>query len=553
MLKPFLRPFVQNKFILPLIFVGTIVWSLTMVKSGPYTGFWGANGHDGVWHIALANSLARGSLEMPTFAGEQLQNYHIGYDLILALLHILTGISVSALYFQILPVATALGIGIATYLLILRWTKSTTAATLSVFFVYFSNSLGWVFGRGESMFWAMQSPSTLINPPFALSLLIILLGMVLLQRNKQILAGIFFGTLIFIKAYAGALILASLFVVIAWQILSKQKENFIKTFLVTGVVFAFLFLPFNSGSTSLFSFQPFWLLESMMAASDRVGWSQMAEAMLSYKQASVISKFSIAYGVSLAIFVLGNVGVRILSGVYFIAKIRKIDWIGIFLLTIACLGLIVSMTFVQEGTAWNIVQFFYYSLFALSILAGIGTAIIFDNKKTNKFIKVLIALSITVSTVFSLQNSLSAYLPSRPPAKLSDAELEALEFLSQQPSGVVLTYPYDAALAKEAESNPPRPLYLYESTAYVSAFADKPVFLEDEVNLNIMNYDWKNRREEVEEFYKTLDQQKAYNFLRDNNIKYVYWVKPQRATLGETQLGIRKIFENSEVDIFVTI
>ena len=37
-----------------------------MVKSGLVydygMGFWGPNGHDGVWHVSLASSLARGTL-----------------------------------------------------------------------------------------------------------------------------------------------------------------------------------------------------------------------------------------------------------------------------------------------------------------------------------------------------------------------------------------------------------------------------------------------------------------------------------------------------------
>jgi hypothetical protein len=71
-----------------LILLGSLSWSLTMVKSGlKYSygmGFWGPNGHDGIWHIALSESLARGSWQMPMFAGETIKNYHIGFDLILA-------------------------------------------------------------------------------------------------------------------------------------------------------------------------------------------------------------------------------------------------------------------------------------------------------------------------------------------------------------------------------------------------------------------------------------------------------------------------------------
>jgi len=49
----------NNKPAALLIIIGSLVWSLTMVKSGLCwdakcvggIGFWGPNGHDGVWHI----------------------------------------------------------------------------------------------------------------------------------------------------------------------------------------------------------------------------------------------------------------------------------------------------------------------------------------------------------------------------------------------------------------------------------------------------------------------------------------------------------------------
>ncbi|MEJ2348133.1 MAG: hypothetical protein P8Y17_02985 [Patescibacteria group bacterium] len=101
-----------NKIQIFLILAGTIVWSLTMVRSGLIydfgMGFWGPNGHDGVWHIALAESLARGSLENPVFAGNLLKNYHIGFDLILAALNKITTIPISFLYFQFSPPLIAL-------------------------------------------------------------------------------------------------------------------------------------------------------------------------------------------------------------------------------------------------------------------------------------------------------------------------------------------------------------------------------------------------------------------------------------------------------------
>ena len=151
-----------------IILVGTITWSLTMIKSGlVYSygmGFWGPNGHDGVWHIAMARGLAKGSWQMPIFVGETIKNYHIGFDLILAILHKITFIPIHTLYFQILPPIFALSIGLSVYWFILTWKKSKLSAFWATFFVYFGGSFGWVVTLfrngeigGESLFWSQQS------------------------------------------------------------------------------------------------------------------------------------------------------------------------------------------------------------------------------------------------------------------------------------------------------------------------------------------------------------------------------------------------------------
>lgn len=138
----------NNLLLLLLLLLGALSWSMTMVKSGWMNsygmGFWGANGHDGIWHIALINSLARGSLNMPTFAGVGLKNYHIGFDFLLAQLHNLTSIPTTILYFQITPPVIALLVGWLTYKLVLIWKKSQVQALWSVFFCLFCRRLGMV-------------------------------------------------------------------------------------------------------------------------------------------------------------------------------------------------------------------------------------------------------------------------------------------------------------------------------------------------------------------------------------------------------------------------
>ena len=48
-------------------------------------GFWGPNGHDGVWHLSLINNLYNPfKIDMPIFAGETLKNYHPFFNILIA-------------------------------------------------------------------------------------------------------------------------------------------------------------------------------------------------------------------------------------------------------------------------------------------------------------------------------------------------------------------------------------------------------------------------------------------------------------------------------------
>lgn len=564
-----------------LILLGTLSWSLTMIKSGllyPFgMGFWGPNGHDGIWHLALINSLAANNLNlgnMPVAAGEVFKNYHLGFDFFVAVLQKLSGIPAHNLYFQVLPPVMAFLIGWLTYKLVLLWKASRSQALWAVFFVYFGGSWGWLvtlfrgqgFG-GESMFWSQQAVSTLLNPPFALSLIFLLTGLLLLleyEKKKQwkyLLGAVFvFGLVIEVKVYAGILALGGLGVLGVLTLLrlkASEGKGLLWAFLGSSVLSFSVFKLFTKTEGNLLVYQPFWFLETMMALSDRLGWQRYYDAMMAYKSGGNLVKAIPAYLLAFAIFWFGNLGTRGVKELLVVRwinptslKLRGVKDIGIievFMATVIVAGAAIPMFFLQKGTPWNTIQFTYYSLFFSSILAGIVTGQ-WLGKNKNRLVWGAMLVLLTVPT--SLSTLWYHYLPSRPPAMVSNAELEALDFLKNQPRGTVLTYPFDRQAAERAIANPPRPLYLYESTAYVSAFSVKPVYLEDEVNLDITNYNWKTRREKVLAWLESLNQEEAKGFLKENNIKYVYWVKPQRAKLGETQLGLSRLFENREVDIY---
>src|SRR3989344_734840 len=224
-----------------LLFIGSLSWSLTMIKSGLPTkwglGFWGANGHDAIWHLSLIESIKQGfPVVNPLFSPTPISNYHWGFDLIIALASKWTGLSAGVLYFQILPPLMAIAIGVLTFLLIKEWTGSKKAANWATFFTFFGGSFGWFItylrsGQlgGESLFWSQQSISTLINPPFALSLVFLIGGFYLVIKGLNpkfpllVLQIIIFGLLFFVKSYAGVIGLAGLTIIAFWQVLIKKQ------------------------------------------------------------------------------------------------------------------------------------------------------------------------------------------------------------------------------------------------------------------------------------------------------------------------------------------
>ncbi|MFC1649233.1 hypothetical protein ACFL2C_00785 [Patescibacteria group bacterium] len=556
----------ENKWPILVIVVGTIAWSLTMVRSGLCwggscsngIGFWGPNGHDGIWHITMIKSLARGSWEMPIFAGFPIRNYHIGYDFLISMMHKLTLVDVSTLQFQIIPVVLAILLGIFVHLFVKEWTKSSAASAWTLFFIYFGGSLGWLVNLlrggsidGESVFWAQQSVSTLINPPFAMSLMVMFVALWLMQKSiggkskKYLLVATFlFGLLIQIKVYAGVLALLSLLASGLYLIYKKRNFTVFRVFAGALLISLIIFLPMNWGSSSVIEWKPFWFVQTLFEFSDRFNWPRMASAIANYRLGGQWLKYLAAVSVGSVVFIIGNFGTRALSIFYGLKRFRKLDYLDVFIFSVIAAGIVAPMFFVQKGTVWNTIQFLYYSLIFSGVLAGIWLSGWLSDLKFNVLKYLFAGLIVALTIPTTLATLRFHYLPNRPPARLSTQELEALEFLSTQADGVVLVQPFDAQAALEAQSHPPRPLYLYESSAYVSAYSNKPLFMEDEVNLNITGYNWSTRRAETEKFFEFNDME----FLTKNNINYLYLLKEKEETVHMFEL--KNIFENDEVVIF---
>ncbi len=521
-------------------------------------GFWGPNGHDAIWHLSLINQLKQNiPPNNPIYSGTSLSNYHWGYDLFVALISKITQINPSFLYFQILPIIFAIIIGFLSYKFAKIVTKNHLTSLFFVFLNYFASSFGWIITliksgqiAGESIFWSMQSASTLLNPPYALSLIILLIGLILWfqhQDNGSIFWGLSIGLILsllcYVKVYSAILIGLSLSI---YLIISSSKSKIITRFnlsicLSMGIISLIILKNLGVlGKANLLEFKPFWFTHSMIESIDKLYWPKLASYR--YNQTNFIITTIIELFL-IGIFLIGNLGIRIfgiakLINDFIKNKTKNIDILFILLMSIAFMF---TIFFVQKGTAWNTIQFLYYFLFITNFYLAKFLSNIY---KKHKIILLCLLILASIGSVGTLKD----YFGNPAPSCLPNNEIIALNFLKDQPSGIVLTYPYDKY--KKNNLNTPIPLYAYETTSYVSAFSQKTVYLEDEMNLDITGFDWQKRRLESTNFFSKNDKYNNRGFLINNNIDYIYLTTDQQIKTNLSDLQVDEIYNNEEIKIF---
>ncbi len=552
--------------ILTVIIIGTFFQVMPTFQSGlkfAYgLGFWGPNTHDGLWHLSLINQLMQNlPPENPIFSGIILKNYHYFYDLLVAITALISKVTTIDLLFRFYPLFFSILLGIGTYYLIgtllrekMALARIKIVTIFSLYFVYFAGSFGWIVEYlrerhwgGESAFWANQSISFNLNPPFAVSLIIVIaiiqLTTGLTKRGWIIVVlTLLTGSLISFKAYAGILILLT-FLIIS---ILKRSLSYLLVFLFSSLISGLLFLSSFSYGQSLMLFAPFWFINSMIDSPDRVGWTRLSLTRTVGLAGKNWFKFLGAEFLSLLIFIAGNLGARILS-LLALAKIKTIyqDNTTLFLLVFSSLSLIIPILFIQAGNPWNTIQFFYYFLYIAAIINGIVIFKLAD--KSSRVITTPLVLFIFAITPINSWATARGYLTNQPHAYINTKEMEGLEFLRSQPSGVVLTYPYDSNLKKSLPE--PWPLFVYDSTAYVSALTNKPSFLEDEAQNQILLTDYKKKLIAAKDFFSK-SANPDIGFLQANRIQYIYLPKIFKVRLYENASQLKNIWENDQVIIY---
>lgn len=360
--------------------------------------------HDMVWHVALTNQLM---LTIPPFhpstIGLPLTNYHYSLDLLVAAMSYVTHAPVSLLFFQMMPwlLSSQLALAVilcAKQLVTSGWKK---VAGWSLFFVFFGGSFAFLLPLygipkwHESSFWVSQTFSMMVNPQLVLSFSLVLVGICLqkmyLERPTVLKLLTFLSIILIlagIKFYAVVFGVVSVAVTLLYFVLDHRLplKQSLHHILVGGIFFAvgsvLFILPYlGNNKVSLF-WSPLWYPRTMIEASDRVPvphWAMYEPYFLEQRMWAQYLKIKF---LELIIFIGGNTGTRIIALIVPIIGLvtvlmkrrfpKKLSFMQVQLWLIVLIGATLPLLFLQTGYVWNTIQFWYYTLIALSLLAGLA-------------------------------------------------------------------------------------------------------------------------------------------------------------------------------------
>lgn len=565
----------KNLKLLFIVLAGFVFLMITILPSGSRFCYqsqcgifiWGANGHDGIWHLSLiSTAFKQFPFIIPIYKNGLLAGYNYFMDFSLYLLTFL-GFSPQFLFFKLIPIVWFIGF---CYFLILLGRKiidNTTFIFWLLFFSFFGSSFTFLLTLyhkgtiwGASSLVSMQSGQVLTNIQFALSLVGLLIIFYILKTKKlNYMWTCVLGFLLFLnlglKFYGGFVSAASVYIYLFLEYIESKdkfklkriinavaKYSVLSLFVVLAIIMFYdPFHSFKSGSTFIFS--PLSVIHPMIEEPALFYWLKMANARYFLYTKGFGLRLLLIELFSTGIFLFFSLGLRIFAFIEIGIKLFKktVSKFDLAILLAAFSAFLFCILFVQKGEWWNVIQFYYYTLFILNVYTALFIYRLLKQIK-NKLLTILIIGIIIILTLPGNLDILKTF--SRFPAQvyIPDAELQALAFLKKQPKGVVLTQQQNKSLTRTGKMNP---IVYIEDSAYISAFSSKQTYINDFIVLNNMSIDYKKR----------LERLKASDCSIIDEVTYVYQLKSvpddffSNCVLPE-QEKLKKIFENSEVIIY---
>lgn len=550
----------------------SIIFSLSMLTTGIY-GDTITYRRDDLWHLSLIQELKNNfPPDHPGFAGVALKGYHFFYNFLLAKISNIFSIPISSLYFHYFPLLIACLWGLGVFSLMYKWGKKISIGLWAVFLTQFGGSFAFILRlRGhenlslDSAFGIQQPMSSLINPPFAISIVIIIAMLLSLyqylqsKENKWLVPVVLcVGIVSMFKVYAGIILLGGFLIFIFLQ-LFKRKYMLLTAGFFTGLLFLATYWIFSDPSSMLI-FQPLWAPHKVLI--DNMPWYRYDEKIYTFTKLSVLKGIVETELYSLYVFFFGNLGTRVvgllLLVLFFLQKQRMPSFFAVTVLLMMAISILIPLFFIQSGKVFEIIQMAWYFLFFVSLFAAFGFYKVFSFSYS-KILKTILLMIILVLTLPSAYDNFRVYFFSLDSSRmnLSSSYFKAMQFLESKGD-------YEQTIIEIPEKNVSATqdhlIRWYRlSTPAIVSFGNKRSYLSNEY-IDFSGIDYKSRVEFVRKIivFNNLPMDNSLgqiNFqneikqgLKDNKIVFIY--SPYPLLSFENMNFISKVYENTAATIY---
>ena len=467
----------------------SLVFMIPYYASGDFGAFIslvGVHYQDSPLHISMINELVRMfPPQDPGFAGNALRGYHFFYNLSSSMLVWLFHIPTEIIHFRTMPLLFSFLWSFLSYIFARRLFRSANVALLSTFFLMFGASfsplISWIYHveiSYNSGMGILQPAGSLLNPPFASSVVVLLTGLYVILRLEQtkncllfFLLPIIFGTAIEYKVYAG---IAGLAVFGIYLLLRLRK--FTWKSIVSGIFtlcIAFLvYWPFT-GSAGYLVYAPLWVTHEIARAA--LPFIRYDNAISEYTRLFDPIRILLLEIKLILFFTVGNLGIRILGlfGLIHIHKLQRGEKIfGVLFLVMFSVSFLIPILFMQSIKPYEIGQLSNYSLIALAF----PTAFLFGKLAEKSKIRVFSLLIFFIPIVFSLPELYRADYPQYlvPPIKtIPSNEKSIIRSINQNHDKKTILFLPEGTLPFDRYND----WFRYKTDLIIPAFSDSRAFL----------------------------------------------------------------------------
>ncbi|OGG16329.1 hypothetical protein A3D78_06885 [Candidatus Gottesmanbacteria bacterium RIFCSPHIGHO2_02_FULL_39_14] len=513
----------ENFFILALVIVSSFIQAFPL-----YYGFrQEASGlrfpsiHDNLWNIAVINNLIKQvPPEHPAVSGTLLRNHHYFYHYFLVLINKFTSINIFDLYFRFGPILVSLLFGLSLLSFASLFTQKKSIRALAVFLGFYSGNLAYlapfifksVRHSQGNLFFADQPFDQIFNPYSVLGFAVFLYSFYSLfffLRSKKLSSGwliitsILIGASFGIKSFAGIILISSIILTALVSYIYYRNKKIVLIALTSLFIFLPVFLLISSSGSVSLKFAPGWLLREMMVGTDKLNLPRYADMENYYQSTKNYLGLIKIKSVELFIYLIGNLGVRIL-GIFFLVK-KLIDKTNtsekvtlLFITFAVVFSLSLPLLFNLSASPFNVIQFTPFSLVVLSVL----TALLLDRLKF-----LLIVIIILLAIPVNVRNFISKF--SHSGDFIANSKIAPLDYLKKNSAkgSIILINPSDFAL------NP----------IYIPALSGSFVYLADPGYARQTGIDPAAKLKEIDYFFQT--DFTDTKFLKERKISYLYLVK----------------------------